>query len=63
MRILRETYMDLSYIESRKRQDLLSKLGAWEPWERVEGEESREKIYSSIKSILKKERKITKTSG
>ena len=24
-------------MESRKRQDLLSKLGAWAPWGRVEG--------------------------
>ena len=48
MRTLRETYMDLTYMRSRKRQDLLSELGAWGPWERVEGEErgregSREK--------------------
>ena len=28
---------------SRKRQDLLSKLGAWGPWERVEGEGRAEK--------------------
>ena len=28
----------LIYMESRKRQDLLSKLGAWGPWERVKGE-------------------------
>ena len=33
-----ETYMDLIYTGSRKRQDHLSKLGAWGPWERVEGE-------------------------
>ena len=26
---------------SRKRQELLSKLGAWGPWERVEGEGRR----------------------
>ena len=38
MRTLRKTYMDLMYIGSRKRQDLMSKLGAWEPWERIEGE-------------------------
>ena len=48
MRTLRETYMDLIYMGSRKRQDLLRKLGAWGPWKRVEGEErgregSREK--------------------
>ena len=30
--------MDLIYMGSRKRQDLLSKLGAWGPWERVKGE-------------------------
>ena len=34
---LRETFMDLIYMGSRKRQALLSKLGAWGPWERVEG--------------------------
>ena len=38
MRTLRETYMDLIYMGSRKRQDLLSKLGARAPWERGEGE-------------------------
>ena len=37
-RLLRETYMDLIYNGSRKRQDLLSKLGAWGPCERIEGE-------------------------
>ena len=34
----RETYMDLIYMGSRKQQDLLSKLGAQRPWEKVEGE-------------------------
>ena len=29
--------IDVIYMGSRKRQDLLSKLGAWGPWERVEG--------------------------
>ena len=38
MRTLRETYIDLSYMGSRKSQDLLSKLGAWGTWERVKGE-------------------------
>ena len=38
MQTLRETYLDLIYKGSRKRQDLLSKSGAWGPWERVEGE-------------------------
>ena len=38
MSTLRETYIDPIYIGSRKRQDLLSKFGAWGPWERVEGE-------------------------
>ena len=33
--------MDLIYMVSRKRQALLSKLGAWRPWERVEGEGER----------------------
>ena len=41
---------------SRKRQDLLSELGAWGPWERVEvgrGKAGRgaEIMYSSIKSL------------
>ena len=40
--------MDLIYIGITKRQNLLSKFGAWGPWERVEGkgrvrEGSREK--------------------
>ena len=48
MRTLRETYMDLTYMGGEKRQDLLSKLGAWGPWVEVEGdgkdrEKSREK--------------------
>ena len=47
----RETYMDLIYIESRKRQDLLNKLGAWGPWERVEGE-GREREVSREKCIV-----------
>ena len=28
--------IDLIYMGSRKRQDLLSKLGAWGPWGRIE---------------------------
>ena len=36
MRTLRETYIDLIYMGSRKRQDLLSKLRAWGPWGRIE---------------------------
>ena len=31
--------MDLIYIGSRKRLDILSKLGAWGPWERIESVE------------------------
>ena len=59
MRALRETYIDLIYIGSRKRQNLLSKLGAWEPWERAEGEgrgrEGRkEKCRAQENSIKKK---------
>ena len=38
MRTLREIYIDLTYMGSGKRQDLLSKLGVWESWERAEGE-------------------------
>ena len=37
MSTLRETFIDLIYMGSRKRQDLLSKLGAWGSWGRVEG--------------------------
>lgn len=41
--------MGQAYMGSRKSQDILSKMGTWGPWERVEGEgrdreESREKI-------------------
>ena len=38
MRTLREIYIDLIYMECRKRQDLLSKFGAWGLWERVKKE-------------------------
>ena len=53
----RETYMDLMYMSSRKRKDLLSKLRPWGPWERVSGDGrdrkgSRKKMYSSIKSFF-----------
>ena len=41
MRTLRDTYIDLIYMGSRKRQALLSKLGAWGPWERVGGGERK----------------------
>ena len=37
MKTLRETYIDIIYMGSRKRQNLLSKLGAWGPWDRSEG--------------------------
>ena len=33
--------MDLNDMGHRKRQDLLSKLGAWGPWERMVGGEGR----------------------
>ena len=35
MRTLKETYMDVICMGSRKRQDLLSKLGGWGLWKRV----------------------------
>ena len=40
MRILRETYINLIYMGSRKIQDLLRKLGAWdhERWLKRVGE-------------------------
>ena len=46
----------LIYMGSSKRQDLLSKLGAWGPWKRVEvqgkaREGSKQKMYSSLKKI------------
>ena len=45
----RETYMDLMYMGKIKREALLSKLGAWGPWERVEGEgRGREKMEKNI---------------
>ena len=49
MRTLRETYTNLIYVGST--------LGAWGPWESIEGEGKRRegieqrKMYSSIKSI------------
>ena len=48
MRTLRETYIDLTYLGHRKRQDILSNLGAQGFWESVEvegkgRERSREK--------------------
>ena len=47
----KETYMNQIYMGSRKRHDLLSKLGAWGLWERVErkgreGEGSKEKCVA-----------------
>ena len=36
MRTLRDIYVDLIHMESSKRQDLLSKLGAWGPWKMTE---------------------------
>ena len=41
MRTLRETYIGLIYMGSRKRQDIQSKLRAWESWGRVEWEAGR----------------------
>ena len=41
----KKTYIDLIYMESRKRQDLPNKLGAWGPWGRIE-EEGRGKAGS-----------------
>ena len=38
-RTLRETYMDVIYMGSRKRQDLLSKLGIWGRLKRIEGKD------------------------
>ena len=40
--------MDLIYIGSRKIQDLLSKLGSWESWERI-GVEEGEREWSGEK--------------
>ena len=49
----RETYMDLIYMGSSKSQYLLSKLGAWEPWARVE-EEQRGREVRGEKHIASK---------
>ena len=51
-------------MESKKRQNLLNYLGAWGSWEK--GEEGRKggeqrKIYTSMKTILKKQ-EMTKTT-
>ena len=51
--------MDLIYMGSRKRQDLLSKLGAWGLCEKVEGvgrgkEGSGEKYVAQLKKEIKK---------
>ena len=49
--------MDLIYMETRKRQDLLSKLGAWRSWERVEGEgkqEGEQRKYIAQQKTIKK---------
>lgn len=51
MRTLREISIDLIYMESRNRQDLLSKLGAWgRRGEKRKGREGR-KVYSALKTI------------
>ena len=43
MQLLREIHVDLIFMGTRKRQNLMSKLGAWGPWERGEGEKRRRK--------------------
>ena len=44
--------MDLIYMGRRKRQDLLSKLGAWGLWERVDGEgRGRQGIFGGTNHI------------
>ena len=56
--------MDIIYMGSRKRQNLLNYLGAWGSWEKVEegrkGGEQR-KIYTSMKTIFKNQ-EMTKTT-
>ena len=54
----KKTYIDLIYVGSRKRKDLLSKLRAWEPWEKVEEEGrgregSREKCRAQQRLLIK----------
>ena len=51
--------MDLIYMGTRKRQDLLSKLGAWGPWERVEGERRRKGIRENVE-LNKKKKEVKK---
>ena len=65
---LREIYLDLICMGSRKTQDLLNKLGIWGPWVKVEGERrgrerSRKKMYSTIKSIKTSKQTKNKLSG
>ena len=61
MMILIETYIDLISVGSRKRQDLLSKLGAWRCWRRFEGGEAWREAEKNVelnkinKKNLKKE--------
>ena len=55
--------MVLMYMGSRKRQDLLNKLGAWGSWERVQGEErgreeSREKCIAQLNQLKKEKSNI-----
>ena len=62
MRTLRETYIDLIYMGSRKRQDLLSKLGARGLWVRAEerrggARRKAEKNRELNKKINKKKKK------
>lgn len=51
----RQTYMDLTYLGSRKRHDLLSRLGVWDSWGAVEGgggkEGNREKYIAQYKQL------------
>ena len=44
--------MDLIYMGSRKRQDLLSKFRAWGPRERVEGRKGRERKGREQRKML-----------
>ena len=46
--------MDVIYMRSRKRQDLLSKLGIWGRLERIEGEDGGRKWRREIYIAQKK---------
>ena len=61
MKTLRETHIDLIYMVSRKRQDILSELEAWGTYKRVE-KEGRGREVSRKKCITSWDSLISRTS-